>query len=147
MHMDYLHSSLRYLILVFLVGSVAIALSKWMGKKPFTKGDKITYLMTLICCHLQLVVGIILFINKGHHQNFKIMGVVMKESLLRFITIEHPIMMLLSIVFITIGYSTAKRAKDDAAKHKKTFIFYLLGLILILAAIPWPFRFPSYNWF
>lgn len=138
--MEHLHSTLRYLILVFLIASVGISMSKMMGKKPFTKGDKMTYLMTLIFCHLQLVIGFILFIMKDYQKNFSQMGTIMKIPVLRFFTIEHTLMMLLAIVFITIGYSTAKRATTDAAKHKKTFIFYLIGLILILAAIPWPFR-------
>lgn len=138
--MEHLHSTLRYLILVFLIASVGISMSKMMGKKPFTKGDKMTYLMTLIFCHLQLVVGFILFFMKDYQKNFSQMGDIMKIPVLRFFTIEHTLMMLLAIVFITIGYSTAKRATTDVAKHKKTFIFYLIGLILILAAIPWPFR-------
>lgn len=138
--MNHLHSTLRYLILVFLVASVLISLMKMMGKKPFTKGDKMTYLMTLIFCHVQLIVGFVLFIMKDYHKRFSQMGAIMKEPVPRFFTIEHTLMMLLAIVFITIGYSSAKRATADLAKHKKTFIFYLIGLLLIIAAIPWPFR-------
>lgn len=118
-----------------------------MGKKPFTKGDKMTYLMALIFCHIQLVVGFILFIMKDYQKNFSQMGTIMKIPVLRFFTIEHTLMMLVAIIFITIGYSTAKRASTDVAKHKKTFIFYLIGLILILAAIPWPFRGYGNDWF
>lgn len=145
--MEYLHSTLRYLILVFLVGSIFISLTKWMGKKPFTKGDKMTYLMTLIFCHIQLIVGLILFVMKDYQKNFSQMGTIMKIPVLRFFTIEHTLMMLLAIVFITIGYSTAKRATTDVAKHKKTFIFYFIGFILIMAGIPWPFRGFGNDWF
>ncbi len=145
--MEYLHSSLRYLILVFLVGSIFISFTKWRGNKPFTKGDKMTYLMTLIFCHVQLIVGLILFIMKDYQKNFSQMGTIMKVPVLRFFTIEHTLMMLLAIIFITIGYSTAKRAATEVAKHKKTFIFYLIGFILILAGIPWPFRGFGNDWF
>ena len=145
--MEYLHSTLRYLILFFLISSIYISFVKWRGKKPFTNGDKITYLMTLIFCHLQLVVGIILFLMKNYVKAFSNMDRVMTVPILRFFTIEHTLLMLLGITFVTIGYATAKRAKEDVAKHKKTFIFYLIGFILILAGIPWPFRGFGNDWF
>jgi hypothetical protein len=142
--MEHLHSTLRYLILVFLVASVGISLMKWMGKKPFTKGDKMTYLMTLIFCHIQLVVGFILYITNKHYKFFGIMKEIKAGdpeiySRARFFAMEHLAMMLVAIILVTIGYSTAKRAKTDLAKHKKTFIFYMLGLVIIFIAIPWPF--------
>jgi heme/copper-type cytochrome/quinol oxidase subunit 4 len=148
--MEYLHSSLRYLIVVFLLASIFISFTKWRGKKPFTKGDKMTYLMTLIFCHIQLVVGLILFFFTK--DMLKVisdaggMGAVMKNPLLRFIVVEHSLLMIIALVFITIGYSSAKRATTDIAKHKKTFIFYLIGFILIMVSIPWPFRIAGYGW-
>lgn len=145
--MEYLHSSLRYLIIFFLVSSIFISFTKWRGKKPFTKGDKMTYLMTLIFCHIQLIVGFVLFFMKNYHQNFSKMGEIMKIPRDRFFTIEHTLVMLVAIAIITIGYSSAKRATDETAKHKKTFIFYLIGFILIIASIPWPFRGFGNDWF
>ncbi len=145
--MEHIHSSLRYLILVFLVASILISLAKWRGNKPFTKGDKMTYLMALIFTHLQLVVGLILFVTKDYTKLFSDMGTTMKTPALRFILVEHTFLMLIAIIFITIGYSTAKRAATDVLKHKKTFIFYLIGFILIMVSIPWPFRMAGYGWF
>ena len=84
---------------------------------------------------------------KDYHKKFGNMGETMKVPVLRFFTVEHTFMMLIALVFITIGYATAKRAKEDVAKHKKTFIFYLIGFILILAVIPWPFRGFGNDWF
>jgi hypothetical protein len=144
--MEYLHSSLRYLVVVFLLASIFISFTKWRGNKPFTKGDKMTYLMGLVFCHIQLVIGIILFIMKDYTKLFSDMGTTMKTPALRFILIEHTFMMLIAIIFVTIGYSTAKRATTDVAKHKKTFIFYLIGFILIMVSIPWPFRIAGYGW-
>jgi hypothetical protein len=56
-------------------------------------------------------------------------------------------MMLIAIILITVGYATAKRGKDDEAKHKKTAIFFLLALIVIFMAIPWPWSAISRGWF
>jgi len=134
-----------------LVASIFISFTKWRGNKPFTKGDKMTYLMALIFCHIQLVIGIVLFFVTKDMLNVISaaggMGAVMKNAPLRFVVVEHSILMILAIIFITIGYSTAKRAATDVAKHKKTFIFYLIGFILIMVSIPWPFRIAGYGWF
>jgi hypothetical protein len=48
--------------------------------------------------------------------------------------------MLVAIVLITMGYSKSKKAATDAEKFKKIKVFYLIGFILIVASIPWPFR-------
>jgi len=68
------------------------------------------------------------------------MGPVMKDSFQRFFTIEHSLMMLLAWILVHVGRTSAKRAATDAAKHKKMLLFFGLALLLILAAIPWPFR-------
>ena len=110
-----------------------------------------TYLMTLIFCHIQLVVGLIMFFVTSKMLDVISavggMGGVMKNAPIRFVVIEHSLMMLIALVFITIGYSTAKRATTDVEKHKKTFIFYLIGFIIIMVSIPWPFRMAGYGWF
>ena len=34
----------------------------------------------------------------------------------------------------------SKKANQDAKKHRLSLIFFTLGLLLIIAMIPWPFR-------
>jgi hypothetical protein len=52
------------------------------------------------------------------------------------------------LVLIHIGRAKSKRATTDLGKHKSAFWYYLIGLIIILAAIPWPFRkgFEAIGW-
>jgi predicted acyltransferase len=64
----------------------------------------------------------------------------MKNASQRFYGMEHLLLMLLAIVLITIGSAKAKRASTDEKKFKTTYLFFTLGLVLILAGIPWPFR-------
>ena len=78
---------------------------------------------------------------------FSEMGDVMGNSVLRFYTVEHITMMLIAIVLITMGYSKAKRQTEQARGHKTIFTFYLIGLVLILVSIPWPFRGLGAAWF
>jgi L-asparagine transporter-like permease len=48
--------------------------------------------------------------------------------------------MLIAIILIHIGKAQGKKRISDKAKHKRTLLFYVLALLIILASIPWPFR-------
>ena len=131
------HSGLRWLVLVALVLAIANAYSGWKKGKEYTSKDRKKHLFALIFTHTQLLLGFALFgLNWGGKVNFGNMG----NAMTRFYTVEHTTMMLLAIVAITIGFSKAKRTTDSTAKFKTVCIMYGVGLFLILAAIPWPFR-------
>ena len=71
----------------------------------------------------------------------------MSNDVLRFFLVEHIFIMVLAVLLITIGYSRAKRAIDEGKKFRNILVFYLLGLLLILAGIPWPFQDYGTSWF
>jgi len=143
----HIHNFLRYVILLLILISIVKSFSGWMGKKQYTPGDKRFALFTLIAAHLQLVVGLILyFISQNVKVGLANMGEAMKNSELRFWTVEHILMMLISIVLITLGYSLAKRAKENIGKHKRVAIYFLLALVIIFLAIPWPWSAVSRGW-
>ena len=130
------HSGLRWIALILLVYAVINALSR-KGSGEFSKKDKMVNLFAMVTLHVQLVLGLVLYFTSGK-VNFG-QGW-MKEELFRFYGMEHLVGMLAAIVLVTIGYSKAKRSEAAIQKHKYTLTFYALGLILILAFIPWPFR-------
>lgn len=71
----------------------------------------------------------------------------LSDKLYRFYSVEHTTGMLIAIILITIGYSRSKRATDAITKQRLIGIFYGIGLLLILASIPWPFRIVGAGWF
>jgi len=143
----HIHSLLRYLILFFLVITVLKSFSGWFGKKQYLPGDKKMSLFTLITAHLQLVLGLVLyFISPNVQAGPANMGEAMKNPTLRFWAVEHISMMIIAIILITLGYSLAKRGKDDVTKHKRTAMFFLLALIVIFVAIPWPWSAVARGW-
>ena len=68
----------------------------------------------------------------------------MKDSFYRFYWVEHPILMVVAIVLITLA-----RGKVKALSYKTAGWLLLIALIFILVAIPWPFREVGVNraWF
>ena len=138
------HSGLRYVVLLLLLVAIFNAFSK-KKSGTWTGSDKKIALFTLIFTHIQLVLGFLLYFNEYSKVSFA--SGFMENKILRFYTVEHISLMLVAIALITIGYSKSKRAATDAKKFGAIAVFYLIGLVLILAAIPWPFRELGAEWF
>ncbi|MFP4090562.1 MAG: cytochrome B [Cyclobacteriaceae bacterium] len=142
------HSALRYVVLILLIIAGLRALSGWLGKSDFKSSDKKLYLITLIFTHIQLTIGLVLyFVSPIVDQAYRDFGAAMKDQVLRFWAVEHFTVMLLAIILITIGYSSSKKVDKPVTKHKRIAIFYLIGLVLILISIPWPFSNVARPWF
>jgi hypothetical protein len=129
-----LHSGLRYIILVLLVLAVLLALIALFGKKDYTESNRKLNLFTMISVHTQFLVGIILyfvspFVNYGN------MGEAMKDTVSRYWTVEHAVMMLFAIVLITIGHSRSKKSTLGFTKHRAIALYYGLALLVIVVAI------------
>ena len=139
----HLHNLLRWVILLFIVIAIVKSFAGMNGNKPFTKGDKTIGLILMIAAHITFLVGIYQWIAGDlglkaiQSAGF---GAVMKNSNPRFWAIEHPVGMLLAIILITVGRRQSKAPISDGAKHKRTFWYYLVALIIIIGTVPWPFR-------
>ncbi|HTN05588.1 hypothetical protein [Agriterribacter sp.] len=132
--LKHFHSGLAYLVLAALIVAVFYAIAS--RKKPFTAGSRKIALIGLICTHLQFVLGIVLyFLSPLGVSNFS--GEAMKEKVARLYIIEHPLMMLIAIVLVTIGYSRIKRLSSNSGKYNSIIIFYGIALLLMLSVIPW----------
>lgn len=145
------HNITRWAVLLFGLWAVWNALTGVMGKRAFTAGDKRSGLLFMTFCDIQLLLGLILYFTNNWFGYLKDMGNTMKDARLRFFAVEHIAMMVIAWLLVHIGYSAVKRADTDAKKHKKMLLFFGLALLLILAAIPWPFRTnigqPWFRWF
>ena len=146
--LQHTHSSLRYIILIFLVWTVINAFLKKRGNKPFLVLDNKLSLYTFILAHTQLLIGIVLYFISPIVKGAWAMGMggMMKSSAHRFYAIEHLIGMLIAIALITLGRIRMKKAQDDTAKHQTIFLYYLIALIIIFVSIPWPFRNLGASW-
>lgn len=134
------HSGWAYLALILLVIAVVNSLSGMTRKKEFSDNDRKIALFALIFAHIQLLVGLILyFVSPLGYSNIGAfgMGEVIKNAALRLTVIEHPVINIIAIVFITIGWSKHKKATLSAQKFKSIAVFYAIGLILLLSRIPW----------
>ena len=134
--LQHLHSGLAYLVLLGLLAAIISAISGSTANRPFTDSNRKMALLGLIPTHLQWVVGLILyFVSKLGAPNFS--GAAMKDSVSRLYILEHPLMMLIAVILITVGYARAKRAVGTSKGFRSIYIFYGIALVLILVRIPW----------
>jgi len=127
-----LHSGFRYIIFVLLIAAIIQSLLGWLNKKPYTEVNRKINLFTLISAHTQLLIGIVLFFISP---NVQFNANTMKNDTTRYFTVEHWLMMLIAIAFITIGYSRSKTIVMPESKHKTVALYYLVGLLIIIGAI------------
>lgn len=136
----HLHSFWAYLVLGVLLITVINSIAGLAGKKEFVAKDFRLALFSLIVTHIQLLIGLILWfvsplglkaISNGG------MGEVMKNSAIRLNVVEHPLMMIIAVILITVGFSKHKKKSESSAKFKTIVIFYILTLVVILSRLPW----------
>ncbi|MEC3906499.1 hypothetical protein VOI54_05685 [Tamlana sp. 2201CG12-4] len=134
-----LHSYWAYLVLIILIIAAVNAIVKTVGDKEYEANDFRKSLFTLIVSHIQLLIGLILYVVSPRLQLFSELGMggVMKDAVNRLYLVEHPFVNILAVALITIGYSKHKKKLTSKAKLKTIAIFYTIALLLFLSRIPW----------
>ncbi|RXR20832.1 hypothetical protein EQG63_02530 [Flavobacterium amnicola] len=127
------HSGWAYIALILLVFAILNSVMGVTSNKEFTAKDRKIALFGLIAAHIQLLVGLILYFVSP----LGLSGFNMKEAALRLTSMEHPLINVIAIALITIGWSKHKKLTESPAKFKKIAVMYGLGLVLILSRLPW----------
>ncbi|MDP2723574.1 MAG: hypothetical protein Q8O72_12530 [Bacteroidales bacterium] len=129
------HSGLMWLIVIMLVLSVVFSLIKFLNndEKISTPLFKL-YDYTKQLLYIQFILGVVLlFISPlvMYTSGF------MKNEVLRFQGLEHPLMMLIAVGLVATGLFKSKTKTTSKEKNKMIFIFYSLALVIILLMVPW----------
>lgn len=135
----HLHSSMRYLVLLFIVLAILDAAVGMSQGKTYSKSSKLFALLGLIFSHIQLLVGLVLYFIGARGFNSTSVEGFMQDPALRFFAMEHLTGMIIAIALITIGYSRSKKQEVDRKKHSTILVFYGIALLIIFMMIPWPF--------
>ena len=136
---QFIHSYWAYLVLIVLFIASVNAIVGYASNKEYGATNFRLALFTLITSHIQLLIGLVLYFVTPYFQAFSEVGMggVMKDATLRLYNVEHPLIMIIAVVLITIGYSKHKSKLTSKPKFKILAIFYTIALILMLSRIPW----------
>lgn len=135
--MQHSHSGLRWVVLILLVAAIGKAIGRRRSGVVYTK-DKLA-LFALISVHLQLLIGLLLYLWLSPY------GVAADpiegggSAIATYYNYVHWWAMIIAVILVTVGYSKAKRQAELNKGWKTIGVYYGVGLLIILAAIPWPF--------
>ena len=140
-----IHSIWAYVALAVLIIAVLNAFIAIFKKREYSARDFRISLFALIVSHIQLIIGLAAYYMSNFYTTMRSigMGEVMKNAELRKPLVEHPMMILIAIILITIGFSKHKKKSTTGGKFRSIAMYYTIGLILILAVIPWNLWFSS----
>ncbi|MEE2947805.1 MAG: hypothetical protein VX392_05765 [Verrucomicrobiota bacterium] len=131
------HHYLAYAVLFLVIIFTFHSLRGWLSGRESSAADKKLGLAAFIAVHLQFTIGLVLyFLSPNVQQAFKDFGLAMKSSSLRLSAVEHPLVMLIAAVLVTVARIRTKRSGANAG-HRTNFILYAIALLLILSRIPW----------
>ena len=132
-----LHNYLAYAVLLLVTLFTFYSLWGLLNGRKFRTRDKKFGLAAMLAVHIQFTLGLVLYlVSPTVQQAFKDFGLAMKSSSLRLSALEHPLVMLIAAVLITVARIKTKRSDSNSA-HKTNFILYAIALLLILSRIPW----------
>jgi ABC-type dipeptide/oligopeptide/nickel transport system permease subunit len=129
-----MHSLLRYALLVLLIAAVIFSLRGVLLGTVLLNGHRAITVAAVALAHVQLAIGFILYIMRGWYR------APTNTMVQRFWKFEHLGMMLIAIILITVGRVLSKKAKGDHKKQLYIAVFFLIALLIMFWAIPWPFR-------
>jgi len=139
----HLHSFLRYIAVILIIWTIVHA---YMNMKNKDAAPSKWSMLSMMVLHTQFILGLILWFQKYS----AVSGTPeMKLAENRYFIMEHSVMMLIAIVLISVGHIKGKKAMDFATRYKTIFRFFLIGFIIMMAMIPWPFLSfaPDRGWF
>ena len=132
------HNIFRWLVLLSVIFTVISAFSGLLLQRRYSPIDKAGRIATAMTSHIQLLIGFTLYFFSPLTQYFvgnssQAWG----ANEFTFFGIYHMAMMFVAIVVMTIGSANARQAATDSGKFKTTAIYFSIGFVLILCAIPW----------
>ncbi len=129
-----LHYHSIFMFLVFGVVSVCTIFGfyNWLKGKPYTKLHEVLSRTNIGIVHSQMLLGIILMthsanVNYGSNQP--------PNKITDYWSYAHPAIMMAGIILVTLSLILVRNKKTDRQKHKLTFLFNILALLLVSVGI------------
>lgn len=120
------HSGWRYIALVLLAVAVIKFVWGWLQKSDWRTLDRQIGLFTTIGVDIQVLLGLILWAVAAG------MGLV-GGRVVRMM--EHPVLMLIAIVIMHIGWSRARKAAIDADKFRIAALTFIVTGLLVAVSV------------
>ena len=137
----FLHSGLRWALLLALLVVLARGLAGARRGRAWSRGDDIAGAVLVGLVDVQLVLGIVLLVFVGPVAAAFLADprAAMANPVLRFFSVEHTFAMVIALVVAHLGRVLPRRAASPTLRHRRTALWALALLVILLIGMPWPF--------
>lgn len=119
------HGGWHYLTSMAMVAATTIMVITWLSGRTWRKLEQRAGTIAVVLVDIQLLLGLILW---GVGANMGIVGANRER------TIEHPIVMLLAIAILHIGWIWTRRA-DGSVRPRTGALTFIVSGLLVLAGL------------
>jgi hypothetical protein len=137
----FLHSWLRWVVIILMMLTLILSFSNWTLKKPFTARIARLFHLFRLSFGIQVLAGFLLYFIFSpvttHYMYHDVAHMIQKPQ--SVFTLMHPVGMLIAFLVCKTGEQRAAQAVDPTSRYRTWFVFTLIVLIIILIAVPWPF--------
>lgn len=135
-----LHSLLRWLVLISLVGTLYSSYHGWIKNRVYTRWDKLIKNTAIVSMYVQVSIGLYLYLNSPivdyFLNNFK---KAVHETVPRFFGMEHITAMTISALMLSTASMLARRKTEDRARFRLLALWITVAFFLIFFSVPWSF--------
>jgi hypothetical protein len=126
-----IHSYFAYITVLFAIVILFASLFYFFNKKPLDARFKKLSVFTLISFHVQFLIGLATYFTSSMIESYASLSIseIMKDETARLLKVEHPLMMISGVIFITIANAKIKRT------DKLSFGILLLVLFAVLSVL------------
>jgi hypothetical protein len=134
------HSYLRWIITVLALFLIARAAAGMSRASDWSRLDERLHMALIASVDTQFMLGLWLyFVASPIPDAFLVdIGVSMRQPILRFFGLEHPLGMLVAVSLFHIGRTRSKKAANAQQRHRRVFGFTLAAVVVAAASMPWP---------
>lgn len=138
-HVLMAHGAWRWIVLGLGVVVVLMSIQGLLRPAPWEPRAALWARLFGIAVDIQVVLGAALYLTLSPLTTVavNIPGGMQLGSDLRFIGIEHAVIMLGALIAVHLASVLVRRAGSDAARFRRALQLYGLTLLLIIAGTPW----------
>ncbi len=136
----WVHSWLRWGVVCLAVLCLVRAARGWVRRAPFADVDARLQRLFVGAVDAQLLHGVLLYalLSPITAVGFSNLGAAMRNSVLRFFVLEHPLAMLIAVVVVHVGLLWSRRFGADPRRHRAVLRTTAVALLCFIIGIPWP---------
>ncbi len=135
------HSYLRYAVLLLVLVVVLRYAAGLLRPRAWSDGDEALGRWMIRIWDLQFLLGLVLyFLSPIVQFGFRNPGEAMGDAQLRQFLVEHPLLNLLAIAALHVGWIRARKAAGAGGRRVRALLFIVIAAGLVVLSIPWEGR-------